>query len=248
MVPKSTWLAIPTLPEEHHAQRDTTCPCRQVLPEIVVGLDTHPDTNVLAVVTTGGRCLATAAFPTTTAGIAAAMEWADSAGAVTSWAIEGTGSYGAGLTRALLAAGHRVVEVSQPPGQKVPHNVEDDTDPPTPESTTSPPAVPPERQKQPGSTHAEAIFYCNPELPGAVQEERAFRQHLGGVPGGGGSQYRSTDLGVGDYAKPFWTIEVNACLPGSTCLGCSPGRSSWGLPRIKARRVHHPRSADRAGC
>lgn len=129
---------------------------------------------MLAVVTTGGRCLATAAFPTTTAGIAAAMEWADSAGAVTSWAIEGTGSYGAGLTRALLAAGHWVVEVSQPPGQKVPHNVDDDTDPPTPESTTPSLAIPPERQKQPESTRAEAIFYCNPELPGAVQEERAF--------------------------------------------------------------------------
>ncbi len=89
-------------------------PVDQAFPEIVVGVATHRGTNVLAVVTTGGRALATASFPTTTAGIAAAIHWAHSAGAVTSWAIEGTGSYGIGLTRVLLAAGHRVVEVTQP--------------------------------------------------------------------------------------------------------------------------------------
>lgn len=82
--------------------------------DVVIGVDTHRDTNVLAAVTTLGRLLATTSFPTTGAGIAAAMAWAATTGTVTGWAIEGTGSYGAGLARTLLAAGHRVVEVTQP--------------------------------------------------------------------------------------------------------------------------------------
>lgn len=113
MVPKAPGCHSHPYRRDTHAQCDTTCPCRPGASRDLVGVDTHRDTNVLAVVTAGGLCLATAAFPTTRAGIAAAIECADSAGAVTSWAIEGTGSYG-GLDRALLAAGHRVVEVTQP--------------------------------------------------------------------------------------------------------------------------------------
>jgi transposase len=86
----------------------------QVVPDVVIGVDTHRDSNVLAAVTTAGRRLATASFATTAAGITAAMSWAATTGTVTGWAIEGTGSYGAGLARTLLAAGARVVEVTQP--------------------------------------------------------------------------------------------------------------------------------------
>jgi transposase len=85
-----------------------------VVHDVVIGVDTHRDTNVLAAVTTTGRRLVTASFPTTAAGIAAAINWAATIGTVTGWAIEGTGSYGAGLARTLLAAGARVVEVTQP--------------------------------------------------------------------------------------------------------------------------------------
>ena len=82
--------------------------------EVVIGVDTHRDSNVLAAVSTGGRLLATGSFPTTAGGISGAIGWAAASGTVTAWAIEGTGSYGAGLTRALLGAGHRVVEITQP--------------------------------------------------------------------------------------------------------------------------------------
>ena len=83
-------------------------------PDIVIGVDTHSDTHVLAAVTTRGALLDTAAFPTTNAGIRAAIRWAAARGAITGWGIEGTGSYGAGLTRTLLDAGHRVQEMSRP--------------------------------------------------------------------------------------------------------------------------------------
>lgn len=82
--------------------------------QIVVGVDTHKDTNALAVLNQDSRRIGAAEFATTGAGIAAAIAWAQTLGVVVMWAIEGTGSYGAGLTRALLGAGQPVVEVSSP--------------------------------------------------------------------------------------------------------------------------------------
>jgi transposase len=82
--------------------------------DIVVGVDTHKDVHVMTSMTITGRRLSTASFATTTAGIAEAMTWASKFGTITAWAVEGTGSYGAGLARTLNAAGQHVAEVSRP--------------------------------------------------------------------------------------------------------------------------------------
>jgi transposase len=81
---------------------------------VVIGADTHRDTNHLAVITDAGKHLADAEFPTCPAGYDAAVRWAHSFGTVAIAGVEGTSSYGAGLTRVLQAAGIEVAEVSRP--------------------------------------------------------------------------------------------------------------------------------------
>ncbi len=51
---------------------------------------------------------------TDAAGFKQLLEWADSFGKIIAFGIEGTGSYGAGLTSCLRRHGHKVVEVSRP--------------------------------------------------------------------------------------------------------------------------------------
>ncbi|MFT4299272.1 MAG: transposase [Aeromicrobium sp.] len=78
---------------------------------VVAGVDTHADTHVVAVLTTGGRLLSTGAFPTTTDGYQALLDFVASHGLIEKFGIELTGSYGAGLTRFLRAEGIDVVDV-----------------------------------------------------------------------------------------------------------------------------------------
>ena len=82
--------------------------------EVVLGVDTHKNTHVAAVVTTLGKVIASRAFPTTTAGYRSLLGWPRGLGLVRRAGVECTGSYGAGLTRYLLAEGVEVVEVNQP--------------------------------------------------------------------------------------------------------------------------------------
>jgi transposase len=81
---------------------------------VVIGADTHRDTNHLAVITDAGKPLADAEFPTSPAGYDDALRWARSFGTIAIAGVEGTSSYGAGLTRVLQAAGIEVAEVSRP--------------------------------------------------------------------------------------------------------------------------------------
>ncbi|WP_133791669.1 IS110 family transposase [Kribbella sp. VKM Ac-2571] len=82
--------------------------------EVVLGVDTHKDTHVAAVVTVLGGVIDSKAFPTTAAGYRSLLGWARGLGVVRRAGVECTGSYGAGLTRYLLAEGVEVVEVNQP--------------------------------------------------------------------------------------------------------------------------------------
>ena len=52
--------------------------------------------------------------PTTAGGYHDLEAWATGLGSVKAFGIEGTGSYGAGLTRDLLAKGHTVLDVTCP--------------------------------------------------------------------------------------------------------------------------------------
>jgi transposase len=58
--------------------------------------------------------LATEAFSTTRAGCRALLRWMRSYGDVRRVGVEGTGSYGAGVTRQLVEAGIEVLEVDRP--------------------------------------------------------------------------------------------------------------------------------------
>ncbi len=77
------------------------------------GVDTHADTHVAAALDHIGGLLGVESFPTTPAGYGRLLAWLRSFGPVGLVGVEGTGSYGAGLTRHLTAAGIRVVEVDR---------------------------------------------------------------------------------------------------------------------------------------
>jgi transposase len=81
---------------------------------VTVGVDTHTDQHVGVALDQFGRRLGTLGVPTTPAGFAALLAWARDFGVVEQIGIEGTGSYGAGLTRWLRARGLTVVEVERP--------------------------------------------------------------------------------------------------------------------------------------
>ncbi|MFL0412378.1 IS110 family transposase [Microbacterium paludicola] len=82
--------------------------------EVVAGVDTHADTHHAAVIDAVGRRLGDAQFPTTTAGYAALAAFLISFGIVVRVGVEGTGSYGAGLSRHLRSLGMLVAEVIRP--------------------------------------------------------------------------------------------------------------------------------------
>jgi transposase len=82
--------------------------------KIVLGVDTHKDFHVAAVVTTLGAQVADATFATTAAGYRQLLGWACSFGVQHRAGVEGTGSYGAALTRYLRSHQVTVIEVNRP--------------------------------------------------------------------------------------------------------------------------------------
>jgi transposase len=85
---------------------------------ITGGVDTHLDTHVAAALDERGALLGVESFETTPAGYAELLEWMRSFGEVELVGVEGTGSYGAGLTRVLHRGGIAVVEVDRPNRQR----------------------------------------------------------------------------------------------------------------------------------
>ena len=84
------------------------------VPEVTVGVDTHADVHVAAVIDQVGRELGHASFPTTEDGYVRLWRWAAKHGRVAAVGVEGTGVYGAGLARWLTARDVAVVEVDRP--------------------------------------------------------------------------------------------------------------------------------------
>ena len=82
--------------------------------EVIAGVDTHADTHHAAVIDVTGKKLADAQFPTTQAGYAALVAFIITFGTVVRVGVEGTGSYGAGLSRHLRKESLEVVEVIRP--------------------------------------------------------------------------------------------------------------------------------------
>jgi transposase len=81
---------------------------------ITVGVDTHAEVHVAVAKDSFGRRLDAISVPTTLAGYAELLGWAQRLGEIEAWGIEGTGSFGAGLTRFLHRHGQVVVEVNRP--------------------------------------------------------------------------------------------------------------------------------------
>src|SRR6266542_2131085 len=85
--------------------------------DYVIGVDTHLDEHVLAIIAApSGAVVAQHSIQASARGYAVALRFAaDEANGARVWAIEGTGSYGAGLARFLAGRGETVLEISRTP-------------------------------------------------------------------------------------------------------------------------------------
>jgi transposase len=81
---------------------------------VILGVDTHLDFHVAVAVDDLGRRLGESSAPTTVKGYEGLLCWAEGFGSVRCAGVEGTSTYGAGLTRYLGAMGIEVLEVERP--------------------------------------------------------------------------------------------------------------------------------------
>jgi transposase len=82
--------------------------------EVVVGIDTHADVHVAVAISGTGARLGSISVPATRAGFDELLRWGSGLGRIQCFGVEGTGSYGATLTRHLKQRGQVVVEVDRP--------------------------------------------------------------------------------------------------------------------------------------
>lgn len=85
---------------------------------VVGGVDTHRDTNVAAVIDSNGGLLGIESFPTTAVGHRALATWMSGFGPLDRVGIEGSSSYGVGLSRHFASIDVAVIEVDRPNRQK----------------------------------------------------------------------------------------------------------------------------------
>jgi transposase len=85
---------------------------------ITGGVDTHLDVHGAAALDDRGTLLGVESFATTESGYKKLLGWLSDFGQVELVGVEGTGSYGAGVTRHLQAEGVRVVEIDRPNRQR----------------------------------------------------------------------------------------------------------------------------------
>ncbi len=82
----------------------------------VLGVDTHKHNHVAVLLDGLGRHLGELQVPATTAGMTKLLAWCGDLGGTTLAGVEGTGSYGAGVTRALVLENIEVIEVTRAAG------------------------------------------------------------------------------------------------------------------------------------
>ena len=82
--------------------------------EVILGVDTHLDVHVGVVIDAVGRVQGTLAIATNPSGYEQLLDWAQGFGVLRLAGVEGTGSYGSGLTRFLEERGITVIEVNRP--------------------------------------------------------------------------------------------------------------------------------------
>jgi transposase len=81
--------------------------------EVIVGVDTHAETHAAVAIDRQGRRLDGIEIEANPAGYRTLLEWAHQLGELSAVGVEGTGSYGVGLSRFLGAAGVTVIEVGR---------------------------------------------------------------------------------------------------------------------------------------
>lgn len=81
--------------------------------KVIVGVDTHKHIHVAVAIDHHGARLGDFTVAADTGGYTQLESWAQALGRVDRFGIEGTGSYGAGLTSFLRRCGHRVVECNR---------------------------------------------------------------------------------------------------------------------------------------
>jgi len=86
--------------------------------KIIIGIDTHKDFHHAAVISALGESLTDRKFDATPDGYTALIAWVTGQGDVLRAGVEGTGSYGAGLTTRLREAGITVIDVLAPDKQE----------------------------------------------------------------------------------------------------------------------------------
>jgi hypothetical protein len=104
-----TSMTARSAPRQH--RRRASAPLDRV---VYAGVDTHKEVHVAAVIDAGESVLATGTFSTTRAGYRALLAWIAGFGQLARIGVEGTGSYGAGLTRHWAKSGVTVFEVDRP--------------------------------------------------------------------------------------------------------------------------------------
>ncbi|CAN7799729.1 transposase [Paraburkholderia hospita] len=82
--------------------------------EVILGVDTHLDVHVGAVISETGKLLGTLSVSANSSGYLDLLIWAKSLGNLRRAGVEGTGTYGAGLARVLLDHEIEVWEVNRP--------------------------------------------------------------------------------------------------------------------------------------
>lgn len=89
-----------------------------IAPRVTGGVDTHLDVHAAAALDERGALLGVKTFPANGTGYRQLLDWLQQFGTVELVGVEGTGSYGAGLTRHLLGHGVVVVEIDRPNRQR----------------------------------------------------------------------------------------------------------------------------------
>ena len=91
----------------------TSMPSQSPRRKVIVGVDTHKHVHVAVAIDTWGVRLEDRTLSADSGGYRQLISWAEAHGQIEAFGIEGTASYGAGLTSAVRRVGHRVVEVNR---------------------------------------------------------------------------------------------------------------------------------------
>ena len=92
----------------------TSMPVERPPVTVTIGVDTHKDVHVAVAVDAIGRRLGQVSVTASASGYRDLLAWARQLGEVSAFGVEGTGSYGAALSRYLRGERQQVIEVNRP--------------------------------------------------------------------------------------------------------------------------------------